>query len=366
MPTPPPLALLGRSVEVHSGGGVAGRALQTELDLYPRAAAPADLVVRRIEHTTGRVLSANPSTHVEHDDGFTARSTMATVRYRFDDGRMSGAELAINVPASWPHRQAQKWADMQFSSREERAGMIAHEHVFVPAAAVSPGLAPLHASALLGPDERVTLFGGTGGVGKTSLEMDFILRGPYRFVADDLAVLSDDGLVHPNLAYPKVYGYNLGAADDVREAVLGGRGPLDLLHWRLHKTRGADRVRRRVAPDVLYGTADGEPRPAGRYVVLFRETRSTVAVEPLAQADAVALSLDVLRSELAFFLGHLRLHAYNRRALGKPSLVDPDEVVDGWRRTLTAAFESAECQIVRIPLGMDHGAFKEAMRQVLL
>jgi len=302
---------------------------------------------------------------VEHEDGFTAHYTTASVRYRFADGQVVGADLALTLPPSRAWQQAQKWADMQFTSRAERVGMVAHEYVLVPVAALADARAPLHASALLGPDGRVTLFGGTGGVGKTSLEMEFILNGPYTFVADDVAVLDRGGRVYPNLAYPKIYGYNLQAGAGVRRTVLGGRGVLDRLHWALHAARGPAHVRRRLAPDALYGSASREGHPAGHYLLLFRENRETLTVEPLDRAAAVEASVHVLRVELRLFLQHVQYHAYNRRALGLAPLVDADGVADRWRSTLAEALADVECQIVRIPVGMDHEAFKAAMRREL-
>ncbi|MEM1114913.1 MAG: hypothetical protein AAF845_00985 [Bacteroidota bacterium] len=358
--------ILGLTVDIDPGVGVAGRVIRDELSVYPPASGPADLHVRVVPQVEGSPLAANPSTHVEYDDGFAVRYGMATVRYRFEGERCTAADVAVHTPASRMWGRLQKWADMQFASREERAGMILHELALVPAAALTPGLAPLHASALGAPEAGVTLFGGTGGVGKTSLELELGVHGPYAFVADDVALLDTRGQVYPNLAYPKVYGYNLEAAPSVQAAVLGGRSLADRLHWRLHAARGLSHVRRRIPPGALYDAVRHDPQPAERYILLFRETVDHLAIEELPLDQAVATSVDVLRTELGTLLHHLRFHQYNRRLLGREPIVSPEAVADGWHETLTQALAGVPCQIARIPVGMNHEAFKRAMRESLL
>ncbi|MEM1041149.1 MAG: hypothetical protein AAGI91_00825 [Bacteroidota bacterium] len=361
------LRLFGRTVEAWVDGTSAGRTLAEELALYPEAAPDAepDLVVRLGDTAPARPLATNPSTHAEHASGFTARYTVATVAYHFEESRLRELGIQINTPRSPLWRQAQRFADMQFSTRDDRAGIVFHELALVPAAALDPERVPVHASALEAPDGSVTLFGGTGGVGKTSLCIELCLHSGHRFVADDIAVLGPDGHVFPNLAYPKIYGYNLTDNDPLREAVFAERGPLDRAHWHLHQLRGLDKVRRRAAPDVLYGSFSRAGGPVRRYVLLARGHTPTLRLDPVSPAEAAALSVSVLEAELGDFLNHLRWHAYNRRLLGMPPLATASDVASRWRSGLEKALDGAECLIARVPAGMEHGAFKRSMREAL-
>ena len=360
------LHIFGRTVAVHAGSGVAGRVLRDELAHYPAAAPDSspDLTLSFDAPHPRRVIAANPSAQVENEGGFTARFTMAEVDYSWGAGRLRALGVRVNRPASGLWRQAQRAADMQFATREARAGMIAHELALVPAMLLDPERLPIHASGLQSPDGGVLLLGGTGGVGKTSLCLELGRTAGYRFLADDIAVLDARGRVFPNLAYPKVYGYNMVGHDDLRDSVLKGRGALDRLHWHLHKARGLDKVRRRAAPETLYGPVS-EGGPLARYVVLMREARDEIAVDPVGADEAAELSVRVLQTEFAQFLTHLQWHAYNRGLLGLEPFATPEATISRWRDGLAQALGTAECAVARIPIGMEHGAFRREMSAAL-
>ena len=360
------LQIFGRTVAVHPGSGLPGDVLRRELAVYPRAPRDAepDLSVIVGAAPTGEILSSNPSVHVERAGGFTARYVVAEVDHVWREGRLRELRVRVNRPGSALWRQAQRAADFQFATREARIGMVMHESALVPGAALDPERVPLHASALEQPDGTMLLLGGTGGVGKTSLCMELGRQPGYRFAADDIAVLDASGHVYPNLAYPKVYAYNLMGDDPLRQSILGGRGVLDRVHWHAHRLRGLDKVRRRVSPDVLYGPPSAGGR-AGRYLLLMREARSGIAVEPVEVEKAAALSARVLETELAALLKHASWHAYNARLLGREPRVTPEGLLAGWRQTLAQALSGATCEIARIPRDMEHGAFRREMGAVL-
>lgn len=361
------LRLLGRTVELHYADDLIGRTLADELVLYPKAAdsEETDLVIRFGPLPPSLPQSTNPSVHTEHPEGFVARYTMATVDYRFGEDRLRSVDLQINVPESRLWKHVQRFADMQFTSREMRAGMILHELALVPAAALDPEAFPVHASALEAPDGSVILFGGTGGVGKTSLCLELCLNAGYRFVADDIAVLGPEGRAFPNLAYPKIYGYNLSGNSPLHTAVFTDRGTLDRLHWHLHRLRGPDKVRRRASPEVLYGEHSRDGGPVKRYVILARTHRPDIRLDAVSPDEAASLSVPVLEAELSTFLNHVRWHMYNRRLSNQEALVHPATLVARWESGLTRALRDTECFVARIPVGMEHKAFKQAMRQAL-
>lgn len=365
------LHVFGRRVTVHPGGGVAGRVLREELAAYPTWDGAGDpdltLTVEAPEAhgaTASGVLSSNPSTHIEREDGFTARYTMASVDHTWREGQHRALGVRVHRPASGLWRAAQRAADMQFASREARAGMIAHELALVPAMVLDPERLPIHASGLQAPDGGILLLGGTGGVGKTSLGLELGRHAGYRFVADDIAVLDASGQVYPNLAYPKVYGYNMVGHDDLRASVLHGRGVLDRLHWHAHKARGLDKVRRRASPEALYGPVS-TGGPLARYVVLARESRTDLRLDPVGADEAAEVSVRVLQTEFAAFLKHLQWHAYNRALLGREPFTTPEAVAGRWREGLAQALGTAECVVARIPIGMEHGRFRREMRAAL-
>ena len=202
--------MMGRNVQVRYDASKGAAILQEELAAYPPAAAPGglDLVVRYAPVEYAGLRFANPSVHCEMEDGFVIKGRMATMRFRLEGDRLLGVDFYPASARSPLMRGVRRMADMQYTSREERAGVIFHEWVAGPAAYWAPDMALVHASSF--SDARgVTLIGGTGGTGKTSLALELCRRHGFRFVADDISFVGEDGHVWPNLAWPKIYGYNL-------------------------------------------------------------------------------------------------------------------------------------------------------------
>lgn len=358
--------MMGRNVEVRYDASKGATILQKELAAYPPAAAPGepDLVVRYapVEYTGLRF--ANPSVHCEMEDGFIVRGRMATVRFRLAGTRLLGVDFYPVAARSPLMRGLRRMADMQYTSREERTGVIFHEWVAGPAAYWAPDLALVHASSF--SDARgVTLIGGTGGTGKTSLALELCLRHGFRFIADDISFIGEDGHVWPNLAWPKIYGYNLEGDPELTARLLGGRTAADRLHWALHRRRGPAFVRRRMAPADLYDECDREGRPLYRYVILIREDRSDIHISDISPTHAAAMSVRVMQAEYAGFHNHLHWHAVNRAAEDRQPTVSVSEVLQRWQDMLAHVLDRASCQLARIPRSMEHGAFRRRMAGLL-
>ncbi len=356
------LRMLGRDVRIELDGSPGARVLEQELALYPAASPASEPELRfkwgTILHEDGR--RANPRIHEEFSDGFLAHFTTADVRFRVDDGRLRRVELTI-PPSHRLISTLRKALDMQFASREERAGMVFHELALVPAAHWLSDVAVVHASAMAGPSGEVTLIGGTGGVGKTSLMLDLCLRRGFTFMADDISIVGADGWVHPNLAYPKIYAYNLQDNPELARRVFQGRRFADRVHWGLHRRRGLQFVRRRLAPDKLFGAYSATGGRLSRYFVLVREDRPNIDITELGAAQAAAVSVEVMPSEYAHFYNHLHWHAYHRRLDGKEPTITPQDVHARWRRLLGAVFQGVRCYMVRVPLNIEHHRFKVEM-----
>jgi len=88
--------------------------------------------------------------------------------------------------------------------------------MLIPSIYFNKNLAPVHCAGVSDHENRAILIGGTGGVGKTSLEMELCRNYGCSFINDDISVLDSDGWVYPNLAFPKIYGYNLENNDKVK------------------------------------------------------------------------------------------------------------------------------------------------------
>ena len=81
-------------------------------------------------------------------------------------------------------------------------------------------LSLIHASGVVLSNGKAILLGGTGGIGKTSLELELCLNEKASFLTDDIAVIDKEGFLWPNLSFPKIYGYNLAGNKALKRQLL--------------------------------------------------------------------------------------------------------------------------------------------------
>lgn len=111
----------------------------------------------------------------------------------------------------------------------------------------------IHSSCVVDDRGRALLFPAWGGVGKTSL-MSWFLSSGFRYLCDDIAVLSADGTVS---CYPlpmNLYGYHKFVCPDMHERLVRSMSRSDRLRWNLfgHLVRPA-RITRWVSAETIYG-----------------------------------------------------------------------------------------------------------------
>lgn len=353
--------IFGCTVDVEFDGSLASSVLADELAVYPSGeASGADVRVKYGVERPVRGLR-NPASHTELDRGFRAHYGRVVVDYTFSNSRVTEAAFEIEDDDSSLRRWGRRFANMQYASLGERAGQVFHELVMVPVAHTDPRLILLHASALQHPVGGMVAIGGTGGVGKTSLELELCRKHGYVFAADDIVAVNVDGMVWPNLAYPKIYGYNVGGDGSLRVQLMRGRSILDQFHWTVRSRIDPSGVRRRIAPAQLYGTYCRSPSPLSAYVFISREDRSDVCVES-ATPDAMAeMSVHVMQSEYAAFYRHLHYHAVNRVLTGRGPAIVLEDLFARWYEQARSVLRGVDCRIVRAPASMPHRVFVEAV-----
>lgn len=361
------MRIFGKTVALHCADTAGSDRLHRELSLYPPAGSGGEelsLAFRRTVAAPQRGL-VNPSIHHDATDGFVADYVEARVRHRFEEGRLRAIEFAL-APRRMPALDGlRRMLSIEYSAPSERVGQIFHELVMVPSVFFDEERALVHASACQAPDGGVLLIGGTGGAGKTSLELELCLRHGYRFVADDIAVLARDGSVAPNLAYPKIYAYNVRGEPNLRASLVSRRDPMDRLHWWLHGRRGPGKVRRRISPEALYGAYSSAGGPASRYLFLVREHRDDVLVEESTPARLATLGGAVIAAEYGVFLNHVRWHEINRAVARAAPQATHAQLLDRLESTAAAGLRRAECSIVRLPFRADHRRMKRRVLEAI-
>ena len=88
----------------------------------------------------------------------------------------------IKFEKSFLIRFFKKIINWEYTSREEKIGQTIFEQILVPTTFFYSNYFPVHSSAFLTPDNKVIIIGGTGGVGKTSLGMEYCLNRNYKFL----------------------------------------------------------------------------------------------------------------------------------------------------------------------------------------
>ncbi len=334
--------IFGKQIRLAGGDSEIFDRLLQEMSIYPSTAnGDPDINV-----SIGR-LAALPT------DNCTVESNFGTARVAFDlesrsafvevhDSRIPGIELM------------RKWRNMQFSNRRERIGMIIHENVLIPLFFFVPGYVPLHGATVVPKDGGAVLFGGHGGTGKTTMELELCLHHSFSFLADDFSPISSDGLMYPNLAYPKIYGYNLVGNERLQRIFTSNQTSMDAVHWRYHLSRGLDKVRRRFAPTALYHNVSRHPVQLSKYYFLIRdEETKELQLDKLSSTEICALTIEVLQKEYSGFFGDV-LDA----GIPLPQT--------RWQQTLEQALQSVDCYRVAIPRTMSNVRYKSIMTGIVL
>jgi hypothetical protein len=111
----------------------------------------------------------------------------------------------------------------------------------------------VHAGAVASPDGDGLVLMGSGGVGKTTAVLDLVSKHGWKYIGDDLVILSKSRVYR----YPKhlqIYAYNTEYVPGVEGRILEGRSRLDRLAWHgRRRILGVSQVRRRVSASAFFG-----------------------------------------------------------------------------------------------------------------
>ena len=334
--------IFGHRVNIIGNDSNAFRLLIEELAGYP--AAPDNLPEVEIRYSTTSDPGISPIS-------FDAKFTSVNVSFLVDPEKRV-ASFSIRHSRNPLVELIRKWRFSQFSDRTERIGMIFHENVLIPMFFFVRGMLPVHGAGVVGGDGKAILFGGGGGTGKTTMELELCRKHGYSFLCDDFAVVHASGMVYPNLAFPKIYGYNLVGNSDLQKLLLDSQGFLDRIHWRMKKRQGLDQVRRRFSPSQLYRSVNTTEVPFGTYVFLERSDIPSIEIVQIEPSIAVDLTIDVIKSEYDHFFQPLQ-----NDGISLP--------VGEWRSTLHSALNETRCLRASIPSSMDNKAYRSSLIDAL-
>jgi len=260
----------------------------------------------------------------------------------------------------------QKFIGRQYTHPYENIGQIFHELVIIPTLFFYPDeLSIIHGSALELKDKKGIIIGGTGGVGKTSLELLLISKVKSKFLSDDITIIDKAGYIWPNYAYPKIYRYNTVGKKSLEKKVLQDRGFLDKVQWNFIKFFPDRPSRRRVNPKTFYDEKIGFRTKVSDYFILFRGNYKDFDIRKISSEEAAKINLEIIKTEYSMFFKHLFWHKVNRSILNDEQLIDADLVLSKWYSLQKKVLSSCRCNLVEIPMDSDISELEEKMLSYL-
>lgn len=344
---------------IRSDSDALARDLAEELSCYPKSDQSPVCEIRLLSSLPAPTDSIrNPKLHNSYADGFHMQGRMSQMHWHWEEGRTL-IDISINEYGSIL-RSIYRALHRQNTTRTEMAGQILHEGVLIPRLLTSDQHALLHASAIARPDsDQLIGIGGTGGSGKTSLMLQACLKEGWSFAADDISVLSENGELHPNYSFPKIYGYNLDAFPELSDQLFKQKPPMDKLHWKIHHLRGADKVRRRVDPRIIFPVSpSNQPSKLADYVILSRSDTKDVKIESISTERAATASAHVLATEYNEFFNHLHWQRFNHLLSGRETAEPTAEFsIDRLSQRIEKALSQTRCWVLNVPTSISHRDF---------
>lgn len=311
-------------------------------------------------------ISNNPKQHFYYKNVIHIKEKLTEIAFVFN-GRAEITHIyfkLITAPNAF-RKSIRKWLNMQFTNRTENIGQIFHENVLIPLSFFIKDVAPIHASGFQ-HQNKTYLLGGTGGVGKTTLELLFCIKKKASFITDDIAIINNENTVFPNYNYPKIYGYNLIGNTELKEKIFKKAGFLNKIHWFLHqKIFGIQKVRRKISPFKLYASVIKNPIAITDYLILFKSETPVIKQEKLPIKNTVKASIDVILTEYAYFFNQLKWHEFNANVLGENPIYTISILQKKWENTLESALKQTNNSVVKIPFSITHQDYQREMEKLL-
>jgi hypothetical protein len=331
--------------------------LGKELSLYNFSTGKPDVIVNIVkEINIPKKYIQNPKIHYTFKNGFLAFFGNTKIMYL---KRNNLLEIFFEEPKKSSFAFVKRFLNMEFASVKEQMGQILHELIFVPMNYFFEDKFLVHSSAFQSPNGKTFLIGGTGGIGKTSLELFLCRNKNFSFIADDISIIDGNSKVYPNLSFPKIYGYNVFQKGDLKKVLLSDRTLMNKLHWKLSiKLRGKDKVRRKISPKKLYKSYLNYPVKLDTYFILTKKADITsLQKRVLDLSDAVTLTIKIIQNEYSTFHQHIVWHEYNALLNNWHPIVTLNNTYSNWRKLSERSFSNANLFILEIPESWSHQEF---------
>ena len=300
----------------------------------------------------------NPSIHWEIEKGFIALFPTYKVAFYLRDEKLY-VDLAIKSSGNKFFSFVRKFLNMEFATREERIAQTLFEGAIVPSVFFDNEKILVHSAGFMKGNKNI-IVGGTGGSGKTSLEIELCLNHNYKFLNDDIAIIDNNGNLLPNLAHPKIYGYNLKGNPLLKKKLFSSLSSFSKFHWWFtFKLFGPSKVRRRlfIKNNINFSN---QHLPLSHYFILSKERVDDISIEKISGKKAAKLHHSVILAEYSLFINHFHWHEFNSNIDKIDPIINYSVFSANLYSNALSIFEKSKNYIIRIPLQIDHSTFLKA------
>lgn len=307
-------------------------------------------------------VSINPKLHQKFQNGMLTAYGNADIVWTKSSDSPLKVTLVLKKPAP-VKRQIIKLLSMEFSRDVEIFEQVLHELVFIPSTYFFNDLALVHAAALSVNDKAI-LLAGTGGVGKSSALLALRNEPNVEFISDDISVISADGNIFGNMAWPKIYGYNC-VGSKLKYEILAGRGLIDRLHFEIKNWLNPSKVRRKLKPNQLYKHVQANAAPISQLYYMCREDVKEMTVQEWPLDLVIDMNFAVMNTEYAMFHNHLHWELYNALVVGQKPMLEIKDVERHWRSVYANSLASVKRYKVSIPFEFDHIEYQQRIKGIV-
>ena len=334
-------------IEVHYGQGPASKILEKELSLYRLSELSPSIIIKINGKNKKKIISRSPKIHGEFKNGFICNFNDCSVSWE-----RRGKILYVNfIFDEYKKNWFRKFRGIQYTHPFEDVGQVFHELVLVPSLYFfSRDISLIHGSSVSNSKGEVVLFTGTGGVGKTFIELESILKHGYSFLADDISILGNNGKIYSNFAFPKIYDYNTIGEKYILEKIFENRNMLDKFSWFFKNKVLHSTVRRRINPFKFFRGKICYEGNLSKLFFVFPSSISSPSLNLISPDKAAKMNIDILKSEYAIFHKYLYWHRFNRSLLNMGLLLDIDNVFNDWFYLQKKVLSNVACYLMKVPI----------------
>lgn len=220
----------------------------------------------------------------------------------------------------------------------------------------------IHASAFT-KDGRTVLIPAWGGIGKTTSMLKLVNEQGWKFLSDDLALISKDNKIYRTPKKLQIYAYNLENQEEIKKIFFNKRDSLDKLSWKWHLIRkGKKGVRRRISAEELFGAEKiGDSADITDVIYIERADVKDFTVEKMEISKLAKRAASTIFKEIEpFSLIASAVHSY-----GGNHLPNIDEVLLKTQQNIFNSLKGIDALHVKIPINANPDSLCEFLNKII-